>query len=388
VARLFPALLVLALLLAGCLGGSCDAPKAQSVTTAPTALPGENATLPPGAADASEANRTLGAMPHVHDYWQGRERVTVLDQDVTVDPQTAAFWTGFSLFLEHNPSVGGAFVQLPAGNLIYEGTGRLDLTVTYTDPTITGLHVQYRHAGTDEFSKYLDTPSGKTVPIPITSEMTDMPHSKTSRWLFLFETSSPAAVAVGKFHVKMDIVKMRDVALFPPHPDFWKGKTTLELLRASGAAKSSMTPDRLVERTLNPLEDPPGLIGDGKPVPMETRTLVVNVTVKGTSPSTLAIDHLDLQYHGADGFHSFVRPAGKANATSSDKKQWEWDLPVAMNQTDNPYADKSAWDFRVVASYANPVPGGPPCSDGCYNAETDFDIVVTAIKDPAMSEGM
>lgn len=383
-----PLLLLLSVVTAGCLGGTGS--QGTSKDAVPATVPASsdaNMTLP-GAADASESNKTLGAMPHIHDYWKGRERVTVLDQDVSVDPQTAVFWAAFSTYLQHTPSAGGAFVQLPAGQLVFEGTGQLDITLTYTDPAMTGLHFAYRHAGTDEFSKWVETPSGKTASIPITADMTDMPHSKESRWIWLFETANPYGAAIGKFHIKMDIVKMRDVRLFPAHPDFWHGATSLELVRASGTAKSSQTSPRFVERIVNPLQPPDGIIGEGRVVPMETKELVVNVTLKSVNPSTLTVDHLHLYVHTADSFESQFREVDNAKAIkTTDGKSWSWRIPVLMNQTDNPYAEKSAWDYYATAAYANPIPGAPPCEDGCYNAEMTYDIIVTAIKDDGVSGG-
>ena len=368
------AIVLLALPLAGC----ASDPEPVEAAAAPPA----NASLPDAMnmtdPAASETNASLGAMPHVHDYWKGKERVTILDEDFTVDPPTAAFWTAFMFYYTHEASVGGTFVELPEGQLVFEGTGQLDITVTWTEPTVSGLRFVYRHAGSGEFIDWTKTAQGQTVSIPVTPEMTDMPHTKHSRWFFVFAADGAPPTAVGTFHIKMDVVKMRDVEMFPAHPDFWHGATSLELLKASGVSKSRQGPQTMVNERLEPMKTPDDVVPGDKPVPMETVTLLANVTIKSVNPE-LKVHHLHLQYRAADDISFDFHDAGQGTP-SDDGKTWTWEVPVEMGQTDNPYNEKSDWAFRVVTGYENPVSALPPCDDGCYNAELQYDIVLTAVR--------
>ena len=371
-AALLAALLV-ALPLAGC---------AEDADPAPVEAAAANASLPDAetmtSPAASETNASLGAMPHLHDYWQGKERVTVLDQDYTVDPPSAAFWGAFMFYYTHEASLGGTFVELPEGQLVFEGTGQLDITVTWTDPGVTGMRFAYRHAGSGEITGWTEAPQGQAVSIPVTPEMTDMPHAKHSRWFFVFAASGTPPAAVGKFHIRMDVVKMRDISLFPAHPDFWNGGTTLQLLQASGVAKSRQGPQAVAQERLEPMRTPDDVVPGGKPVPMETTVLFANVTIKSITPD-LKVDHLNLFYRSADMI-SFDFDDAEDPVASEDGKTWSWAIPVEMSMTDNPYAETSDWAFRVTAAYENPVPGLPPCDDGCYSAEMAYDIVLTAVR--------
>lgn len=368
------AALLLALPLAGCAEDA--APGTVESAAAPNATLADAQDLTSPA--ASETNASLGAMPHVHDYWQGKERVTILDQDYTVDPPSAVFWGAFMFYYTREPSLGGTFVELPEGQLVFEGTGQLDVTFTWTDPTVTGIKFAYRHAGSGEFVLWEKAAQGQTVSIPVTPEMADMPHTKHSRWFFVVAGDGTPPAAVGTFHVKMDVVKMRDVTLFPPHPDFWNGAASLELLKASGVAKSQQGPQAQVQARLEPMRTPDDVVGGGRPVPMETVVLLANVTIKSVNPD-LDVDHLHLLVRSADMPSFEFWDAGEATP-SADRLTWSWEIPVEMQQTDNPYVETSDWAFRVTAGYAAPAPGLPPCEDGCYNAELQYDLVVTAAR--------
>lgn len=367
------ALVLVALSLAGCAEDDPE-PEAQAAATNASAVDVGNMTDPA----ASETNATLGSMPHLHDYWQGRERATILDQDFTVDPPTAAFWTGFMFYYTREASVGGTFVELPDGQLVFEGTGQLDITVTWSDPTVSGIRFVYRHAGSGELVPWTSAVNGQVVSIPVTPEMTDMPHTKQSRWFFVFAAEGTPPTAVGSFHIKMEVVKMREIELFPAHPDFWFGGNELELLKASGMARSQQGPQARLQQTLEPMATPPDVVPGDRVVPMETLTLIVNVTVTSVNPD-LEVDHLHLFYRAADDISFDFQEAGEPKRFE-DGATYTWEIPVEMQQTDNPYNQRSDWAYRVTAGYVNPVPGLPPCDDSCYNAEMQYDIVATATR--------
>jgi hypothetical protein len=354
-------LVALALLAAGCASAPKEtAPPANATVSSPLVV--------------SETNATMGTMPHVHDYWKGRERVTVVDQDYESDATNAVFWLVFATFFTHEPMAGGAFVDLPEGQTVYEGTGAMEITVAWTDPTVAGLRMTYHDAGTQTYRAWAQVENAKPLRIDVTPGMCDMPHAKASRWSFILGASGPPPLALGKFHVKIDIVKLRDLSLFPPHPDFWQGSPAIGILQKTGA-KTEQGPRSEASQFTDPIDPPADAVPGDKVVPMETQALLVNATVTGTS-SPLPIDHLNLYYHAADQFVTEFHLATQPRH-SADGKTWSWVVPVSMNATDNPYAKKSDWAYRVTATHQDaPL----PCGDDCVDSELTYDIDVRAVR--------
>lgn len=318
-----------------------------------------------------------GAAPHVHDYWQGRERVTLLDASYTTEALDAVRWGVISTRVFGEPMLGGAAVDLPDGAIVYEGTGVLEVTVTWTDPAVTGVRFIHRHAGSGDIQWWTPAPNGETVALEVTPEMTDMPHAAVSRWDFLFGASGTPALAVGTLHIRMDIVKTRDVAEWPAHPDHWAAGDALLVVDAEGASRSGLapTPFLLEDETQAPAD---AVRAQGL-VPMETANLTVVVTVLDVEPDHV-VESLHLSVRTAAHLEFDFSDADEATSVSDDGVTWTWVLPVAMETTDNPYASESAWAFRVEASYASPVPGGPSCREGCGDAELRYRIVATATR--------
>jgi len=94
----------LAATLAGC-AGAAEPAATNEARDAPVAGPGIETER---AADAGVAD-----VPHVHDYWSGRERVTLLDTDITVEPTTALVWGALTTRFLGETAFGGAFVTFP-----------------------------------------------------------------------------------------------------------------------------------------------------------------------------------------------------------------------------------------------------------------------------------
>ncbi|HVL49182.1 MAG TPA: hypothetical protein VM889_11545 [Candidatus Thermoplasmatota archaeon] len=383
---LLVALLVAAVPFAGCLGAAPapdagDGKLAKDNTTAdedPADIPVDDGRTP--------QNLSAGERPHLHDYWDGQERVTLYEDILDLDAVNALFWTVFTTYLVREPIAGGAFVRLPEGAIVYEGAGKMEITVSWNDPTVTGMRFIYRHAGAKDMSDaWIPLSKGQTYTLDLTPEMTDMPHGKTSRWFFLFAAAGTPALAIGQVNLKIDIVRMRDISLFPGHPDFWKGANETTILEAKGVAKSEQGPRAEVNRRLDPLAPPPGVVPGDKPVPMETVKLRGTVVVEAVNPSNLKVHHLHLLAKAADGW-GFREM--KLNASSPDKKTWTFEREVEMKNTDSPYAQQSAWEYLVRAAYEPPVPGMAPCEDGCYDAELSYALTVVAVRgDIEMDDG-
>ncbi|HWG91571.1 MAG TPA: hypothetical protein VNZ52_12050 [Candidatus Thermoplasmatota archaeon] len=362
-------------LLAGCL--TEETPQAASAEPMDTADAAPRIDTGTGAPVAGR-----DAAPHVHDYWGGRDRVALLDQNVEIGAQDAAIWTLMSTFYTKEPMAGGFFASFPENTTVYEGTGLMEITLTWSEPTITGFKFTYRHAGSPDLQGWV--PVQKDVPtvLEVTPDMTDMPHSTGSRWEFLFTATGTPAVAFGVVHVKIEIVRTRDPAVYAGHPDRWQGATTLPILEAEGVAAARGPPQQTQRMLLDPWAGPAGLLDAQAPVPMETGNLTVTVTIRSITPDHRAVDRLLLGYQTPDlSFNSYFLQDG-ATEVSEDRTTWTWRVPVEMDQTDSPYAETSGWSFFVRPVYASPAGDADPCREGCTVEELRYGITVVAERAP------
>lgn len=364
--------------LAGCLGGEeptdIETSSNESLSLASdNALPGNvsavNATKP--------ADMTGGDAPHIHNYWGEKERITLFDDDLEL-------WTldggNFNdLFLKKQVAVGGRWWSLPEGSTVYEGTGQIDLTVTWTDPTITGLSASYKPANTpwtlESFSEPVPLASGTPYTIEVTPEMTDMPHVAVSGWEFRFSAAGTPAVAQGMFHLKMEIVRMRDIMAFPGHPVTYVDTTSYVLADKDFDYKApSFVSDIASFATGGARPEP---LAPDAPVPMGTRALLVEIKVaSGSSAAPLAKQSgLDLNYRTAGGNWDYIQPLNSTGDT------YVFAIPVEDGDIDSPYGTTSNWAFypRLRQQSGVPVPGlrGFNCG-GCFDQQIQGHIVVTA----------
>lgn len=371
----FPLLASLVLLgagLTGCLGSDEPAavePQSESFDANASA----NVTNDDGSDGAAMAS-DLGHMPHLHDYWKDRERVTLMDEDITVDAPTAAFFTFFNTF-RGTPGAGGAFLQLPDGQIVYEGTGKLEFTATWTDATVTGMGVSYRTPAEAQFSDAQPLTSGTPLALEIAPEQTDMPHAKTSRWQFLVTPAETGQVIAGKFHVKVDIVRVRDVAVFPGHPELFGGASTLTLFEGSGSSSQDNVALRIAQGVQG--TEPDDSVQSQKVVPMETRSMTANLTIKAASAEVGKAWRVNLLVKPADrSGYTFLPPAEVDEATQTYKFAWM----VEMSSTDSPYASESDWRFNVFVE-TDPSGQGAAFCTGCFGAKAEYDLLVVAYDD-------
>lgn len=367
--RLATPLVLLALVLAGC-----------AEEAAPSATPaGTPGAAPAAGAEDADAVPVVdpGSAPHVHDLWDGRERITLLEQDYTVEPPEAAMWVFMSTLFLGEPSAGGFFVELPEGQLVPEGTGRVEVTATWSDPTVSGLRFLYRHAGSGDIEGWVKAPQDEAALIEVTPEMSDMPHTQRTRWIFAFLADGAPPTAVGTVHLRMDAVRTRDPSVYPGHPDLWKGATELLRLDSDGKTTTEAVDSPFPEpgQALTPPAD--ALILDA-PVPMETATLVVRVDVQSVEPPGTTLKGLRLDYRtAADMEFDFDEVEVKPEI---DGQTYVWRIPVKMEHTDSAYAEGSAWAILVQPEVEPPVPGPLPCQ--CKEVTLRYHARVSALRLP------
>lgn len=365
---LLAAFALLSVGLTGCLGDGDDPePAGASFAAANNSTSLENVTNDDGSAAMGQ---DLGHMPHLHDYWKDRERVTLMDEDVTVDAPTAAFFTFLNVF-RGTPGAGGAFVRLPEGQIVFEGTGKLEFTATWTDATVTGMGISYRTPADPQFTKPVELKSGAPLALDITPEQTDMPHAKTSRWQFLLSPAQAGQVIAGKFHVKVDIVRVRDVTVFPGHPELFNGAHTLVLFDGAGASSQENVAGRIANQAQGKPDD--DSVQSEKVVPMETRSMTANLTVKAASSDMGKAAEVYFLVKPADrNGYAGLQPIAVDEATQTYQFAWL----VDMAQTDSPYAEASDWRFNVFVTTDQ-----AGFETGLGGVKVDYDLQVVAYDD-------
>jgi hypothetical protein len=264
--------------------------------------------------------------------------------------------------------------NLPDGKTVFEGTGIMEITASWSDPRVTGIGFIYQSAENREWKDGGSLPSGKAVQVQVSPSMTDMPHAKTSKWLFGFGPDKSPGALMGPFHLKVDVVRVRDIALFPAHPDFWQGKHDLVLLDADHHGAQVSYAKRSVklatEGTFS--EDEVAL---AKPVPMETQAVRFTVTVTAATSTPGKVTHLGLFYRGADMSFSTYR-CEEIPLKETLPATLTWIVPSTMEMSDSPYENASAWRFLVEPQVS--LTGADPPAGGMTDTDITYHVVATA----------
>lgn len=361
---------LLAVPFAGCLGEDAPAAEgaaAQSLGAQPVGA--MNGTVDDG---PGEMAADLGHQPHIHDYWKGRERVTLMDEEIEVSVFDGFAFTFYNT-VRGTPGVGGAFVEMPDGAIVYEGTGQLEFTASWTDATVTGMGLSHRSPADPQFGDAQPLSQGKALVIPVAPEMCDMPHEKDSRWAFLLLPGQAGQAMVGKVHVKIDIVRMRDIGEFPGHPELFGGAHTLTLFSGAATSRSENYATQSVGFLTGGEPEESG-VASQKVVPMETRTMTANVTIKSTASSLGEVSDVRLLYKPADSAQRYSMAQELLADAEAGIYQFAW--PVKMRQTDSPYAETSQWRFDLYIA-TDPTGQGMQ-TRGFADAQVDYELEVVA----------
>ena len=403
-----PLLVAAALLLAGCFGAG-DAPDdaqpvdKQDANVSPTMDKPDG--RDGGFAAFNETNRTEDGqfgLDHDHDYWQGRERVVLVDQD-------AGLW----LCCHTTKPVARTRILIPGGALVYEGTGSVDVTLSKPerracgtayddqgricsdraaprapDPTgkPAGVHLFVRDAVSKAFRDVGEVTWDVPMSIPVDDpKQTDMPHAGRSLWEF--EVSSPdSRDDTLHFHFHAEAVRAPDVDIpkWPGHPDFYAASPVRMVLQGTGKTKENG-----VLGAVDPTGYQAGEVVPDKLISYGTRTLhvFVNITdVKNDNPALKASGWL-LRWHNASGVTDTV--GGPPNHTG-DMKEHHWVLPVDDGAMDSPYAEASRWAFGLMGDFEVADPTNTyayllGCT-GCALYEVSYSITVLATTEELPAE--
>ena len=387
-----PRALALALLLAlaplaGCLTGASDDETPATVEEPATNQTAPNATLPDGRGESAglkEVNKTeegVGGMEHLHDYWAGRETVIVFDRTVGL--------AAFPLYPDGEGSQpsASAYLKLPRGpesepNLVFEGTEKVTFLAgtpeTWSDtahPSPPKLFMQYRSAADSEWTDKQEVAYGTPAEIAVTPQMTDMPHSTSSLWVFRLTTDRADDYSVP---ITISIHKGRDVVDWPGHPEFYANGPARVVLDQHVTTHMSGLESALLYDSGGTWVNPEKLISWGT-----TRLHVFLNITKVSNAYNADGTGFFLEVHNATIIGPEITFGSRHfdEDEPDDLKSWDFIVEVDEDGMDGPYQPSSRWGFRAMATFAE-IPGVTGLCPGCFPYDIEYDIKVVAISDP------
>jgi hypothetical protein len=369
--------------LAGCLKKP-GAPVVEESTD--TNVTADAAALPDGRGESAAIKETDAktndsfAVQHMHDYWRGRDTVTLLKTPIGVgcppcmpdgentQPKSVAY-----VKLDKLPDDSGTSA------MVYEGADSVSLvfdaptTFNLPHPSPPKLFMQYRSAADAAWKPPQDVTYGTPLVIPVTAQMTDMPHSTHSLWVFRLTTDRPEP----SLDVPMTVTVHRgaNVVDWPGHPDFYADKTSrivmqqhvtthmsgLESFALYDSGGSWATPEKLISWQTKQLH------------------VIFNVT-KVTNAYNKDATGFFLEAHNATIIGPEVTFGSRYSDADepADLKSWDFYVPVDDGGMDGPYQPASRWGFRAMATFAD-VQGVVGLCPGCFPYDIEYDIVVLAM---------
>ncbi|HWG92170.1 MAG TPA: hypothetical protein VNZ52_15070 [Candidatus Thermoplasmatota archaeon] len=390
-------LLVAASALAGCIGGTEEAPPvapAQANKTDDKPI-FENPDGRGTSAAANETNKTVvgkGGIEHLHDYWEGQTEKVIVDQDI---------WLSDAVFCDNKDTskYGCYILRLPVTDsptLVYEGTGRVEVTVSALQPWVQGLEMRYKNGANPDWGGLITLEADTPAAVELSAIETDMPHATTSQWAWKFignkavgPSSASANVlqipgdgrmeelasAVGApwpadFHVTIKVIKSAKIVDWPGHPDFYAGKPHRVVMdRAAQTSTVGITDSGLYGDDAN-IVRPDLLISSG------TGNLSIYINITGVQSPGASPNRYILEYTNATG--EWFRTWGEV---LEPEKSYLISIPVHYTGWDSPYAPVSAWQFRVIALYGAVEGVGGFCP-GCFPYTVDYHMTIIAYPDP------
>lgn len=331
------------------------------------------------------SDRGAGYAPHVHDLWQDRPEVVLMDRDVTLAPmpsdqQTAMRFATSQSAANLNQSWGLPLVGgLEERTIVFPGAREIEVVLSWssTQVTLPRLGLSFTPANEWQPRHLGPKASGQAWRIPVAPEMADSGHQKYSLWTFAVYSAnhpqqptmySPGAV-LGPIHAKVTIRK-GETYLEPAHLDYWAGGNVVQL-RDPSKAQTVIS--------VNPVREANSGLGlDAKMiVPPGTAKLRVEFRFAYTTQSSTQGWDYDLTWRtAAQNPHTTkLSEYGRADAQVVQGKK-VWELALKAGETDAYYQTKSGWLF---VPWAKPWPEEGPYVDP---RSRDFFLGVWAEKDP------
>lgn len=383
-------LLLVAVALAGCLGGESgpvDAPDDASSGDDPASTAG-NGTDP-----GDDATDEAGGTDHVHDLWKDRSTIDLVDGQVNLSAARADP-TGDDPVAERvepdscDPDVtvsrclGRATVRPPAAdddsrpNVVAPGTGTIRADVSWEAEAITGVEVAFVAGdGTEQTVGTLDEPGTVSLPASDVREnwthfplhWTDDGHAVRSSWVFVVTAAGAAdapdaAPQVAHGTVQLDVDAERAPGPLPdepPHPDWYAGNATYLVGQREDETSREIEVWQTGTATLHVRIFPEF------PVPPGTSAVLAaaKITDRTAGPDgTPLAPNVTVRYSLLAGEES-----GTADVVERTDERIVFRIPVQPRMTDSLYActgAHSSWRFAAETAHGtapaqDPVVGEP-----------------------------
>ncbi|HLF16008.1 MAG TPA: hypothetical protein VI796_01050 [Candidatus Thermoplasmatota archaeon] len=311
-----------AALLAGCSGGGASGPTAEPTPALVT-----------DPADFGDST----AVPHIHDYWHGGDRLVVLNvshpggQEEGAGPGLAA-----------GEAVPVMAFRPAGGDVVPQGTAVVEVTVSWTDAAgdqHRDPELWVKSAADNATRAVGPIENGARVVVSAVAADADLPHQQLSAWVFELRMSSPDPLPLrfkGSVTMEAEAVRGLELPVFPAHPDRWGGEETMPLVAYDGLLEYAEDP---IDHGCNGSACPTPVAPDsGRIVPRDaTYVVVVLDTQAGGTP-------VDLFTHSAA-----IREFTLRDPTEGSGDLRTYRIPVAT-EGDGPYALQSQWAFLVLPS--------------------------------------
>lgn len=284
---------------------------------------------------------------HVHDYWQGRSAVTVLDHASGRFSASCSGCTEAMQVLDARPE---------EGDIVPQGTAWLNVTVSWTTDDgrndFGDVRLLLRPADQAEAGDAGVVQNGVTRTLNTTNPQNDPPHYVLSLWRFGVAVAPKAGDDVafsGTMQIRVEAVRGLPLVAYPPHPDRWQGLTELPLAHEERTVDLQYQEELQGGTSTTCYGGCLGHIGpiDGAVVPVEATQVVVTLEFEaGAIPAGVG-----LLYHGADTW-AMAEAAGESSVPPGTVT---FRIPVTGLMPDSPYAPQSLWEFRLYLDQPTPV---------------------------------
>lgn len=327
-----------------------------------------------------------GDRPHVHDFWDGRSEVQIMDETWPWGDGEDEVWSTYDMAQRNMNAEANSFCRdnsddtdtasearriwlEPDGQLIWPGSGRIEVTPSWDEMENTGggVRIAYSPPDNDTITVSPDLGNGEAHAIEIDPGMWDTGHQQFSLWRFWICTSGdgplppdnpvwpgdfygrPTSI-LGPIHVTMTLHKGYEVPPEPPHPRFWANGSRLpvvnERTQTYGGSDTLYLDNAQAGRSVGDefTVDPGQTL-----VPPGTSELRMRVEwdydldTPNNEPWSLTYRPADMHPRRAQEPGDLVAP--EPVETGTDYR--EYVVPLKDEQTDAYYQDRSAWLFYL-----------------------------------------
>lgn len=335
---------------------------------------------------AIDQNRTLTGNSHSHDMWSGDDSKVIFEGLV-------------------DKFAGGNWFATP-GAVVFPGAGRAEFRLDW-EPLFDGdwrqlgvnVPLLQRTSG-DVYVDYLlnFTEAGQVHAIEFNFTANDRPHAEQTSWAFKMNPHNPAteaippaqrtlanigvgaassALGLQEATLTWTIYRTYDcLPVDPPHYDLWNGTTSKLVMETTSGPHDYTNSGAASSGRWYGFQNGGGGIPDNGTVPPGSATLIVEMTWHSSDVDTLP---LGLEYVGADRRASSTTTVwNRPPLEGQEGTTRTYRIAVHPLETDSPYAERSAWDFRwYIDGPGDEVQEGP--GPGHFKGTVDWKV--TAYRD-------